>query len=132
MTFAVNTAGPSISTVPSAIAPIVIFPPRLIAVPAVKLTVFNSVLPIVPPIVIVPLVAPLPSPETIVRVSTLVPLSTARLFPAISIVLLPVETRSKSPENLRLPVPGSNLILSSEVILASNGVIISPAEVIVT
>ena len=82
--------------------------------------------------VIVPLVAPLPAPEVTVKVSTLLPpLSTARLFPAISTVLLAVETRSKSPVNLRLPVPGSNLILSSEVILASAAVTISPAAVIV-
>ena len=64
-TLAVNIAGPLMSTLLPVTLIVVISPPRLIAVPAVKVTALISV-PTVPPRVIVPPSVPLEAPATIV------------------------------------------------------------------
>ena len=85
---------------------VVMFPPRLIAVPAVKVTALISV-PTVPPRVMVPPSVPDEAPATIV-ISSFEVSSTPMIFPAIvTVSLLVVATISKSPVILRPAAPAA-------------------------
>ena len=133
-TLAVNIAGPLMSTLLPVTLIVVISPPRLIAVPAVKVTALISV-PTVPPRVIVPPSVPFEAPATIV-ISSFEVSSTPTIFPAIvTVSLLVVATISKSPVVLRAApeAPWFGLKVRSlfVLILMPASVVISPAAVIV-
>ena len=102
-TLAVNIAGPLMSTLLPAASAVVILPPKLIEVAAVKVT-FSISVATVPPRTIVPPSVPVEAPATMVTVSALVLSSTPFIFPETVIVsLLVVATTSKSPVILRSP-----------------------------
>ena len=97
-TSAVNIAGPVMVTSLLETFLVLILPPSLTAVAALRATdSISPAEPIVPPIAIVPPVVPLLAPAVIVTVSLLVA-STPMMSPATVIVSLDVvATRSKSP-----------------------------------